>query len=224
MTTQNPRIALISATPAAIPAAEAALRAEFPAADAWNLLDDKLLSDADAQGGLTKPLAERMRRLIGYATYEGADGVLLTCSLYGPVTHSVDVPIPVLAADEAAFDELVAGRHAEILVVASFEVALRESTERLRAWLSDHGSPSRLRGVVAADAFEPAKRGEFDAVGTALLDACRKHADGVDAIFLAQYSLARAGATLSAALGLPVISGPTSSAVRLRGLFPADPT
>ena len=43
--------------------------------------------DADAAGGLTPALRDRMSTLIRYAVDGGADAVLLSCSMYGPVAR-----------------------------------------------------------------------------------------------------------------------------------------
>ncbi len=208
----RPRIALISATPAAIGPATSALAAEFPAADVWNLLDDKLLADADEQGGLGDDLAARMRRLIDHAVAGGADGVLLTCSMYGPVARERDLGLPVLAPDEAAFDELVGYR--TILVVASLESALRDAIARLSAFLTESGASATVRGVVSPEAF--AATGDTDRLATVLGATARVHAAGAEAVFLAQYSLAPATAAVAESSGLPVVAGPVSAAVRLR--------
>ncbi|MBF8189399.1 hypothetical protein ITP53_27425 [Nonomuraea sp. K274] len=144
-----PRIALISATPAAIGPAVAGMNAVFPTADTWNLLDDKLLADATGPDGLTERLRERMRRLIRHALAEGASGVLLTCSMYGPVTRDFDGAVPVLAADEAAFAEVAAGGYRSVLVVASLDSARTDSMTRLRAALTTTDAP-------ATDAADPA--------------------------------------------------------------------
>jgi hypothetical protein len=215
----RPRIALISATPAAIGPATSALAAEFPAADVWNLLDDKLLADADEQGGLGDDLAARMRRLIDHAVAGGADGVLLTCSMYGPVARERDLGLPVLAPDEAAFDELVGYR--SILVVASLESALRDALARLSAFLAESGASATVRGVVSTEAFEAT--GDTDRLATVLGATAREHAASVDAVFLAQYSLAPATEAVAESSGLPVVAGPVSAAVRLRGAL-GDPS
>ncbi|EPH41135.1 hypothetical protein ABT390_34955 [Streptomyces aurantiacus] len=196
----RPRVALISATPAAIGPAVAGLADAFPDAEPWNLLDDALLTDADARGGLTPGLAERMRRLIAYAVEGGARGVLLTCSLYGPVVEGADadVGVPVLAADSAAFAAALAGGHRRVLVLASFEAALSDSLERFRAAARAAGSSVEAVGRVIAPGDVPPDPGD---------------ADGV---LLAQYSLAPHADALSAALGLPVHAGPLAAARVLR--------
>ncbi|MFJ2770913.1 hypothetical protein [Streptomyces sp. NPDC087300] len=193
----RPRIALISATPAATGPAVAGLADAFPAAEPWNLLDDALLADATAQGGLTPALADRMRRLIAYAVAGGARGVLLTCSLYGPVAEGADAGVPVLSADGAAFAAALAGGHRRVLVVASFEAALDDSLTRFRAAVAAAHRPTEAVGQVVAPGQLP-------------------DSAGADAVLLAQYSLAPRADELSAALGLPVHTGPHAAAQALR--------
>lgn len=214
--TTPPRIALISAVTAAIGPATAALDELYPDAEVWNILDDRLLRDADERGGLDDALRARMTRLIDHALAEGADGVLLTCSLYGPVVADLQRDAPVLAPDEAAFAEIADAGYRHVLVVASFEGAKDDSVARLREALARSGADTTVAGVAVPAAMVATKAQDSGALVTALIDACRPLAADVDAIFLAQYSLAPAGPALSAAVGLPVVSGPASSAVALR--------
>jgi Asp/Glu/Hydantoin racemase len=209
------RIALISATPAAIDPAASALRAEMPTVGIWNILDDTLLADANDQGGMTPHLVARMQRLISHARAEGAAAILLTCSMYGAVAQDEVQDIPILAPDQAAFDELADNDFGTVVVVASLESALADSLERLAASLADAGSRSQLVGVFATDAMAATKTGDVEALVVALATACRPFAVDADAIFLAQYSLAPAAAGLASELQLPVISGPRSAAARL---------
>ncbi len=214
--TTPPRIALISAVTAAIGPAQSALGELYPDAEVWNILDDRLLSDADARGGLDDALRARMERLIDHAIAEGADGVLLTCSMYAPVATGIRRDAPVLAPDEAAFAEIAAAGLGSVLVVASFDGARDDSVERLGRALADAGSATAVSGLSVPAAMAATKAGDAAALVAALIEACRPAADGVDAIFLAQYSLAPAARAVGDALGLPVFSGPASSAVALR--------
>ena len=213
--TSTPRIALISAVAAAIPPARAALRDAIPDAVVWNVLDDRLLDDAHARGGLDAGLRRRMQRLIDHALEEGADGVLLTCSLYGSVAQELAVDVPVLAPDEDAFAEVVRSGCDPVLVVASVESALEDSTRRLQAALDEAGVSTTLVGVNAPAAMPASRAADQDALLTALVEACADAARGAGAIFLAQYSLAPAAASLQAELGVRVISGPQSAAAAL---------
>jgi len=207
------RIAVISAVVAAMPPATSALAAEFPAADVWHILDDKLLEDADARGGLTPELAERMAGLIAHAVRGGAEGVLLTCSLYGPVAAQFQ-PVPVLAPDQAAFDELADAQYREVLVLASFATACDDSVRRLRRFLAERGCATTVGGRPADAAMAATRAGDGAGLVDALADAYGRST--ADAVFLAQYSLAPAAAQLASRIGRPVIAGPVSAATRLR--------
>lgn len=213
---QKPRIALISATAGAIPPAVSGLAAEFGNAEVWNILDDKLLADADAQGGLTEQLAARMSNLIEHAIAEGADGVLLTCSMYGVVATAATAGIPILAPDEAAFEAALEGGFDHILIIASFESALRDSVERFTEAATEAGASPMIEGVVAAAAFEASQRNDTTALLEALAEACRPFAGQIDAVLLAQYTLAPVAEELSTEIGIPVIAGPQTAAAKLR--------
>ncbi|WP_405437549.1 hypothetical protein [Streptomyces anulatus] len=220
-----PRIALISATPTAIAPAVAGLAEEFPAAEPWNLLDDRLLGDAPEDGPLPPPLVDRMTRLIGHALAGGADGVLLTCSLYGSVTEAVETPIPLLAPDAAAFEQALAlsGGRGRVLVLASFEAAMRDSLTRFSAVAAAAGQATEPVGVVAPDAFGAAREGDLSTLHDALRDACLPHVTDADTVLLAQFSLTPAARSLSTALGVPVVSGPHAAAAALRTALTGSP-
>lgn len=213
MTDRDYVVALINATPLAIPPAVDALSALFPEAAVWNLLDDRLLADAARAGGLTEPLALRMRRLIDHAVGSGADAVLLTCSMYGAVAHEAAAPVPVLAPDDAAFAEAASGAYPRVLLVASLESALGDSLERFACVVSESGHQVEVSGVHVPAALEATDETEL---ADALIAGCRDAAADADALLLAQFSLAPARQALSAALGRPVISGPQSAAELLR--------
>ncbi|WP_156252343.1 hypothetical protein [Pseudactinotalea terrae] len=215
--TNEYRIALVHATTAAIAPAEAGLAAEFPEAKPWNILDDQLLPDAAAAGGLTEPLEERMRHLIRHAADNGAAAVLLTCSMYGPVAIDAHEKIPALAPDEAAFDAAVEGGYARVAVVASFEAAMTDSLDRFRVHARERGAAIEATGVCVPGAFGPAAAGDSGVVADEIVAALA--GTDVDAILLAQYSLAPAAARIQEATGRPAISGPHSGAARLRALL-----
>ncbi|MEV7941752.1 MULTISPECIES: aspartate/glutamate racemase family protein [unclassified Kitasatospora] len=218
-----PRIALISAVPTAMAPAAEALREGFPEAEVWHLLDDRLLSDADEQGGLTAALRARMHRLIEHAVRGGADAVLLTCSLYGVVAQEAagGVAVPVLAPDQAAFEQIAAGGLRHVLVVASFEAALRDSVDRLRTVLASSApAPGvEVSGLVVPEAKAVTAAGERDRLVSVLVEGVSAAIADADAVFLAQYSLAPAARALAAALEMPVVSGPASAASVLRTLL-----
>jgi Asp/Glu/hydantoin racemase len=223
----TPRIALISATTAAIPPISTAFA--DTGVELWNILDDRLLSDADDDTGLTPALRDRMRRLISHAVTEGVDGILLTCSYYGSVVPEArpELDVPIFAADEAVFAAVLAGGHRSVLVVSPAEGPLRDSLQRLRAEAIDRGVDIETRGIVPTGAFEASRAGYqadlIDAIehGVAAELGDAPELGGIDAILLAQYSLSPAAAALSASTGLPVYTGPGAARDALIGAIGA---
>lgn len=212
-TPRGPRIAVISAVPAAIAPANAALEARIPDAQIWNILDDRLLEDAADAGDLTPALRARMDALIDHALAGGADGVLLTCSLYGAVarTRATHEEAPILAPDDAAFDAMLAEGFGAILVVSPKQSALEDTLARITAAAGTAASAPTLVGVVADGAHIAANAGPqalADTISTAIAGAGAPF----DAVLLAQYSLAPAAPLLSERLDVPLFSTPGSAA------------
>ncbi|QHC71731.1 aspartate/glutamate racemase family protein [Rathayibacter sp. VKM Ac-2801] len=222
----GPLVALISAVPTAIPPAERAFAAEFPAAHVWNLLDDRLLPEADLAGGLTPALHERMKRLIQHAEAEGADGILLSCSVYGAVAQAMaaESSIPILAPDDAAFAAAVNGGYDTVLVVSNAPGPLADSEERLIETAVRGGVLLDVVGVVAPRAAAAAASGDVEALVDAVHRAVLVAAVSPDAILLGQYSLAPAAERLSDLTGLPVLAGPQRAVSELRQILDSKST
>jgi len=216
---ERPLIAFISATSAAIGPATQAFADAYPEARIWNILDDRLLQDADERGGLTPDLVERMNRLIQHAKTEGADGILLTCSLYGAVvsTARVGLGLPILPADDTAFDAVIADGRRRIALISSGDGPLRDSVVRFAAAVAAADADVTADGVLAVEAFAAARSGDVERLVGALADALGD-TTGLDGILLGQYSLAPAAERLSEVTGLPVYSGPQRAAEELKQL------
>ncbi|MFD3486564.1 hypothetical protein [Streptomyces sp. NPDC058665] len=223
MNSPGPVVAVIHATPATIRPVTDAYADSFPAADVWHLLDDRLVKDADRAGGLTPELAERMHTLIRYALGAGADAVQLACSMYGPVVDQVTADVPVLASDQAMFDEVVnlAPRH--VVVLASLAPAAKDSEARLREALADNGRSGTVRAMVAPGAAAATSAGDIEALRGAMTEAARSLDKSVDVIAFAQYSLAPAAAAVAEAVGATVVTGPHLAASTLAELLGGTP-
>jgi Asp/Glu/hydantoin racemase len=219
----GPTVAMVHATPAAIAPATGAFAECFPEAGLWHLLDDRLVTDAEAAGGLVPPLRRRMLTLIGHAVSGGADGVLLTCSMYGPVARLATQlwERPVAGSDEAMYQRVAAERPGRVAVLGSLETAVADSTARLRAALAEgsaagEGSGTEVVGVLCPGAAAAARDGDGAALLASLESAAAPLAGEVDVVLLGQYSLTGAQRQLEAALGVPVWSPPHAAADLLR--------
>ena len=210
------RIALIHAlAESAAPIAEA-FATEWPDARLVNLLDDSLSRDLAAEGGITPAMVSRFIALARYAAGCGARGILFSCSAFGPAIEAARAavaPLTVLKPTEAMIED--AARFRRIGLIASFPPTL----ESLPAEFPQAVSvlPGLAEGALAALAAGDPARHDAAAVAAAR----RLSAQGVEALVLAQFSLARAAAAVAAATGLPVLTSPGSAVRKLRALLAA---
>jgi Asp/Glu/hydantoin racemase len=209
------RIALIHALRHSPPPIEAAFARLWPEARLMNLLDDSLSADLARDGALTPAMTERFLALARYAVSTGADGILFTCSAFGPCIEAVQREhprLPVLKPNEAMVEE-AARLGGRIGLLASFAPTLRSMPSEFPATIT-------LRPMLAEGALDALNRGDQQAHDALAAEASRALAD-CDAIALAQFSLASAAARVVAATGKPVLTTPDSAVRKLRGLLTA---
>ncbi len=184
----------------------------WPEARVMSLLDTSLSEDLAAEGCLTPRMTERFLALTRYAIGTGADGVLFTCSAFGPcIAACADAfaPVPVLKPNTAMIED--AGSYRRVGLLASFQPTLDSMPAEFPAGVEV--VPCLIPGAMAAlDA------GDFAAHDRLAAEAARGLA-GCDVIALAQFSLARAEGAVGAATGLPVLTTPGTAVGKLRRLL-----
>jgi hypothetical protein len=213
------RIALIHALSHSVPAIVAAFGREWPTASLANLLDDSLSADLARDGALTPAMTERFLTLSRYAKRCGADGILFTCSAFGPCIEACvrDLsPLPVLKPNEAMIEEAVAlaGPSARIGLLATFAPTLVSMPAEFAA------VAPRVTVVPchAADALPALDRGDPDAHDRAAAAAATALRD-CDVVVLGQFSLARAAPLVAEATGRTVLTTPDSAVRKLKRLL-----
>ncbi|MFN6953163.1 MAG: aspartate/glutamate racemase family protein [Acetobacteraceae bacterium] len=207
------RIALIHALPESIAPIRAAFAADWPEPVLANLLDDSLSRDRATEGALTPAMVSRFIALARYAAGSGARGILFTCSAFGPAIEAAAAsvaPLPVLKPNEAMVEE--AAGFDRIGLVASFAPTLDSVAPEFPAGIV-------LRTALADGALRALAAGREDEHDRLAVEAAKRlAAEGVDAIALAQFSLARAAPRVAEATGLPVLTTPGSAVRKLRRL------
>ncbi len=207
------RIALIHALRHSPPPIEQAFRAIWPDAILMNLLDDSLSADLARDGSLTPRMTERFLTLARYAVDTGADGILYTCSAFGPCIDAVKQAfpaIPVLKPNEAMIEEALT-MGGTIGLLATFAPTLASMLPEFPPGVTV--KPRLIEGALAAlDRDDGAEHDRLAAaVATDMADC--------DVIALAQFSLARAASAVARASGRPVLTTPDSAVRKLRGLL-----
>lgn len=207
------RIALIHALRHSPPPIEAAFARLWPEVTLMNLLDDSLSADLSRDGRITEGMTGRFLSLASYARATGADGILFTCSAFGPCIEAVQralAPLPVLKPNEAMIEEAMAigGR---IGLLASFGPTLQSMPPEIPGSLTV--TPKLAEGALAAlDRGDGAEHDRLAALAASDLAVC-------DAIALAQFSLARAASAVAEMTGKPVLTTPDSAVRKLKRLL-----
>lgn len=220
MTTSNPpRVALIHALALSVAPVNDAMARHWPQAQRMNLLDDSLSADLAVSGRLDGTMTQRFQQLADYALVTGADGLLFTCSAFGPCIEAVKkrhATTPVLKPNEAMVAEVSAlarqlGK--PVGLIATFGPTLASMPPEfpadvpLRLALADGAMAALAAGDGAA----------HDAAAVAA--ACSLVAQGCGVIALAQFSLARAAAPVRAAVSVPVLTTVDSAVLAMQRLL-----
>jgi aspartate/glutamate racemase len=209
------RIALIHALSHSMAPVNAAFEQCWPQASLMNLLDDSLSADLARGGqgqGLDAAMHERFQRLAQYAVDAGAQGILFTCSAFGPCIDAVarrHGGMPVLKPNEAMVAEAAAGS-GKLGLIASFAPTLASMPSEFPAGVA-------LESALAEGALEALNRGDGEAHDQLIaVQAGLLRDRGCARIALAQFSMARARRDCELASGLPVLTTVDSAVQALR--------
>jgi Asp/Glu/hydantoin racemase len=216
-----PTLALVHTSPTLAPLFNELTARIVPQARILHFVDESLIKNTIAAGRLEKRTMRRVIALIGSAFDAGADVALVTCSSIGP---AVDIAAglydsPVLRVDRPMAEKAVdAGRR--IGVAATLSTTLQPTAELVRRVAAERGREVEIVEQLCEGAFEAVMAGDGAShdriVGTGLTKGLR----GVDAIVLAQASMARVLETLpEGALTVPVYSSPRLGVERARDVL-----
>ncbi|HEV7257772.1 MAG TPA: aspartate/glutamate racemase family protein [Bosea sp. (in: a-proteobacteria)] len=214
-----PRIVLYHATSVAIEPVLGAMARLWPSAEPVNLLDDSLPVDRAKDGvNLSEDLTERFVEFGRYAHRIGADGILVTCSAFGPAIERMAeaLPIPVVKPNEAMFRQAIASG-ARIGMLATFAPALSTMCDEFDAFVSQARAAATLDTIVVADAIDLLRAGDADGHNRLVADRAPE-LGGHDAIMLAQFSTSHAADAVRAAVAVPVLTAPDAAVARMREL------
>lgn len=207
------RIALIHALSHSVAPINDAFARDWPAAVRMNLLDDSLSADLAREGaGLDDAMHRRFMALADYAVSTGAQGILFTCSAFGPCIEAVArrcPAMPVLKPNEAMVAEArqTGGR---LGLIATFAPTLVSMPP-------EFGGETELVLALADGALDALNAGDAERHDALIAQQARQLRDeGCTHIALAQFSMARARPACVQASGLPVLTTVDSAVRALR--------
>jgi Asp/Glu/hydantoin racemase len=207
------RIALIHALEHSLAPVAASFARLWPEAKLMNLLDDSLSADLARDGKLTETMTERFLSLGRYVGATGANGILFSCSAFGPCIEAVarmHAPMPVLKPNEAMIEQAV-GHGKKIGLLSTFPPTLVSMPREFPA--SVEIVPKLAEGALAA-----LGRGDR-ATHDRLVTEASRDLRNCDVIALAQFSMAPAASMVAEATGRPVLTTPDSAVVKLKDVL-----
>lgn len=204
-------IAVIYTGAALVSPLSAYLRELYPEHRVINILDDSLIGEVIADGGLTSSVLRRMFTYCDQALQQGADIILETCSSVG---ESIDLlkpffPIPIIRIDRPMIEQAMA-EGARIGVLATLPTTLGPTMRLVDTVAQEQGVSVQAVSGLAEGAFEALTIGDAAKHDRLLLETAEHVAKSCDCLVLAQGSMARMADELQRVTGIPVYSSPLS--------------
>ena len=222
--TQVPRVALIHALPESVAPIATAFQRHWPEASTFNLLDESLARDREADGELTPAMTQRFLSLGRYAAESGSAtettaAILFTCSAFGPAIQSVkqDLDLPVMSPNEAAFEAALA-LGSKITLIVSFPPSAQALGAELEDLARDRGVELAVDIQLAEGALDALAMGNGEQHDALIAEAAQRSAD-CDVIVLGQFSMARAADLVASTTHATVLSTPAAAVKKLRALL-----
>ena len=207
---QKKTLALIHTSATLVPVFQQLTKARLPTVETFNIVDDSLVRQIGAKGGITEDIAARVASYIASAASGGADCILVTCSSIGPAVEAAaaSVHVPVLRVDQPMADRAVqTGRR--IGVIATLPTTLNPTADLVRRRAALAGKSVELTARLCEGAFEALMAGDAERHDLLVASALRELSRQVDVIVLAQASMARVVDTLSESdRRVPILASP----------------
>ena len=214
-------LALVHTSPTLSPLFNELTARICPEVRVLHFVDESLIKNTIASGHLERSTMRRVISLIGSAFDAGADVALVTCSSIGP---AVDIAAqlfdqPVLRVDRPMAEKAVqAGR--KIGVAATLSTTLNPTADLVRTVAAEQGKEIEIIEQLCEGAFEAVMAGDGETHDRIVGEGLTESLKGVDAIVLAQASMARVLETLPEhALTVPVYSSPELGVERARDVL-----
>lgn len=203
-------LALIHTSATLVPVFQQLTKAKLASVETFNIVDDSLVRQIGAKGGITPDISARVAAYIGSAASGGADHILVTCSSIGPAVEAAapTVRVPVLRVDQPMADRAVrTGRR--IGVIATLPTTLTPTADLVRRRAAAAGREMELTSRLCDGAFDALMAGDAQKHDTIVAAALRELSRSVDVIVLAQASMARVVDTLiESEKRVPILASP----------------
>lgn len=202
---------------------KAAFAAQMPDCRLINIIDDSLIADVIASNAVEPSVTRRLLQYYQTAADMGADVIFNTCSSVGDLVDIGQklVDVPIVRIDEAMAREAVSSFD-RIGVIATLPTTLDPTVRLLEQQAALQGRQVSIVDGLADGAYHALVSGKPEEHDQRILDVAQKLAQDVDAIVLAQGSMARMEAKLAEITGIPVLSSIARGVSAVKSVLDAE--
>jgi hypothetical protein len=188
-----------------------------PQAELIHIVDDSLLREVLAGGGVTKPVISRMINYYVSAEHYKTDCILNVCSSVGEVADIARkiIPTPIVKIDEPMAIEAV-GRSSDIGVAATLATTLDPTIRMIEAKAALAGKKVNITKTICPGAFEQLMSGNGAKHDEMVLRCVSELSSKVDIIVFAQGSMARLVSNLDKSLASRILTSPESGVMEVK--------
>jgi Asp/Glu/hydantoin racemase len=193
---------------------------KIPGVRLVNIIDDSLISDVVKAGEVTSKVKKRLFQYYQTAVDMDAAVILNTCSSVGEVADLARefIDIPIVKIDELMATEAVEN-YASVGVLATLPSTLDPTMRLIENQAKLKGKTINIVNGLAEGAYDALVSGKPEEHDRILLETASKVAEQVDAIVLAQGSMARMEKALHDKIGKPVLSSPIRGVTEIKNLL-----
>ncbi len=180
----------------------------LPNVEVKHAVDESLLKDAIAEGGVTPEIEARLAGHIAALSQSGVTAIMVTCSSIGQAVDRIaaTMELPVLRVDAAMVDEaLQIGKRVGVL--ATLRTTMTPTVELVRR-RSNGDASVKVEAHLCENAFEALKAGDIERHDELVRVGLRRIEPLVDIVILAQASMARVLTEPAATNCVPILSSP----------------
>lgn len=181
-----------------------------------HLVDESILKNVIKNGQLTPDTFRTVSDLVVSAERSGADAVLITCSSISPCVDVARrlVNVPVFKIDEPmALEAVETGTR--IGVAATLMTTLEPTVGLVRDKANQIGKKVEIETCLCEGAFDAVICGDVEKHDRIVIESLTRLVEKVDAVVLAQASMARLIPSLPESIATPILSSPRSGIMKV---------
>ncbi|MDD3115305.1 MAG: aspartate/glutamate racemase family protein [Anaerovibrio sp.] len=184
-------IAIIQTSAVSSAELKALCREIIPEVTVYQIIDDSLISEVNANGGPTPGVKKRMLAYYQQAEALGVDAILNQCSSVGEIAELIQpfISVPIVRIDEAMARK-AAAMGKRIGVIATVATTVKPSTKLIERAAREMNKAVKIETHLVKDAMMILiETGDVDRHNSMVLKEVEKAAENCDVIVLAQGSM-----------------------------------